>query len=389
MRLRARSEEGVTIVVAIMLMTLMLMIGLASYAYVDVQQRQSSVERLGESAFNLTEGALNTQAFILSRSWPGLTPQPQCTNAGGGAGCPDNARLMASFTGPDYASGSSWSTTVRDDGTTPQEFYDATAVNLQPNYDANANKRLWVRSEGIVAGRRRTLAALVQIETRSEELPRKTIIAGRFSTSNSGNKIIVETNSTATSPHEVLLRCDLTVTPCDEYSSNGTRPQVNGTVLGGQFVGKTALDPATVERLKARAEADGTYFPAGQCPTGLAGAVVFVENANCTYTGNANINSAAAPGVVIFRNGTLNIGGTANFYGVIYMLNEANSSDDLVTLNGTGGVYGGIFVDGPAGGIKVGSSKLNLVYTDSAFSSVTSYGTASVVQNSFREIASP
>lgn len=389
MRLRLRSEEGVTIVVAIMLMTLMLMIGLASYAYVDVQQRQSSVERLGESAFNLTEGALNTQAFILSRRWPGLTPQPQCTNAGGGAGCPDNARLMASFTGPDYASGSSWSTTVRDDGTTPQEFYDAAAVNLQPNYDANANKRLWVRSEGIVAGRRRTLAALVQIETRSEEFPRKTIIAGRFSTSNNGNKTIVETNSTATSPHEVLLRCaDVTVPTCAKYRNDGSRPQVNGTVLGGQFVGKPALDPATVERLKARAEADGTYFPAGQCPSGLAGAVIFVENANCSYTGNATINSAAAPGVVIFRDGKLSLGGTTNFHGVIYMLNQADSAEDLVTLGGNTRVDGGIFVDGQ-GGIAVGSSGLNLVYTDSAFSSVTSYGTASVVQNSFREVASP
>ena len=80
---------------------------------------------------------------------------------------------------------------------------------------------------------------------------------------------------------------------------------------------------------------------------------------------------------------TLN--GTATFYGVIYHANVDESSDMLVTLTGNISVYGSIVIDG-AGGLSAGSSKVNLVYNPNAFAGLKAFGTAGIVQNTFREI---
>jgi hypothetical protein len=44
-----------------------------------------------------------------------------------------------------------------------------------------------------------------------------------------------------------------------------------------------------------------------------------------------------------------------------------------------------VLVDGP-GVVEVGSSKSNVVFTPNAFKAVQSYGTAGVIQNTWREI---
>jgi hypothetical protein len=46
---------------------------------------------------------------------------------------------------------------------------------------------------------------------------------------------------------------------------------------------------------------------------------------------------------------------------------------------------GGVFVDGP-GGVLIGSNRVNVTYDPRAFTSIESYGTAGLVQNSWREV---
>ncbi len=70
-----------------------------------------------------------------------------------------------------------------------------------------------------------------------------------------------------------------------------------------------------------------TYYATG-CPSSLAGAFIYIENANCSYTGGS-INSAAAPGVVIMGGGTLSLGGNSKYYGLIYNANSQGSNPDL------------------------------------------------------------
>ena len=116
-----QSERGTAIVMAIALMTMMVTVALAAYSFVDTQQKESMRERQRESSFNLAEAALNSQSFVLSRRWAGAPTSyaastPTCSNGGGVAvQCPDPAQLTAAYNSPDYATGSTWKTTVYDD----------------------------------------------------------------------------------------------------------------------------------------------------------------------------------------------------------------------------------------------------------------------------------
>ena len=393
MTIRMSSEDGVAMVMAIVLLTIMLGLGLASYAYVDTQQRLASVERIRESAFNMAEGVHETQAFGLARNWPSAaSPQPACTQATGGAKCPVDAALRESFAATEIGSGATWSTSVHDDY--GNDFYDAAAVNARPSYDENRNNRLWLRSEATVQGQKRAVVSVVQLETLVEAFPRRTVLAGRFRTTNDGQKTMVETGSSASSPHFVTVRCAPAGSGCLEYRTNSTPAQINppGSTSTGEYVGQPAVPQSSVDRLKQTAMVNGTYYPAGTCPPTLTGAVVYIESADpCSFTGNTTFNGVAAPGIVVMRTGKLSLGGGVKYFGLIYHLNQpdapaAPSTGYLVEVNGNASVSGAVFVDG-SGGVSIGSSGGgNLVYSDTAFSSVKSYANAGVVQNTWREI---
>jgi hypothetical protein len=136
-------------------------------------------------------------------------------------------------------------------------------------------------------------------------------------------------------------------------------------------------------RLKATAIADGTYYTG--CPASLTGRVVYIEAGNCSYTGNNVFNSSAQPGFVIQNSGTMYIGGTVNFYGVIYQVNATALTSAVMQVQGNAQIFGGVLVDGQATTIA-GSSKVNIVLDPAAFDAVASYGSAGVIQNTWREI---
>jgi hypothetical protein len=141
-------------------------------------------------------------------------------------------------------------------------------------------------------------------------------------------------------------------------------------------------------RLKATAIANGTYY-ATTCPTAaqLTGQVVYVDvTGSCGYTSNSQFNSAAAPGVLILDHATLSLGGTCNFFGVVYAANASNLAADMVQTQGNSVVTGGVVIDGAAGQFVVGSSGDNIVFDLNAYRAVASLGSAGIIQNTFREI---
>ena len=396
MRRLLNQERGTAIVVAIALMTMMTVVGLAAYAFVDTQQVETMRERQRESSFNLAEATLNSQSFVLSRRWAGsatayANTTPTCSNTSAPAlYCPDPAQLSAAYNTPDYATGATWTTTVWDDVSGP--FYNATAVETTttPHWDQNANRRVWVKAETTVRGRRRTLVALVQVQEHIEFLPKKVIIAGQFELTPNGNGVYIQTVPDATSDHKVTLRCNMATPGCSEYTPDKKNPQLDppGAIEGQQFVGEDALSDDTKERLKERAIADGRYFQ-NVCPTDeqLTGKVVWVEGCpEGKYTKNNVWNAQGASGILIWADGVLELGGKSDFWGIVYHLNNDDSSDnEVLRLRGGLTIHGGAFVDGP-GGIDVGSNRVNITYDEGAFVGVSSYGSASIVQNSWRDI---
>jgi hypothetical protein len=419
MRNRITAEHGSALVTALLLTMIMLTVGLAGLAQVDVQQEQSGVERVRETSFNLGEGVLNAQIFAVSRRWPGPgagagTPAAApfvygpCTQDSISQNCPSAETIRRLFTSPETAGPIAWRTEVRDNATTvpptcptspstASPFYSDASTQGQYPYDCNNDGRVWVRAQATVRGRTRALVALVQAERETQQLPRAALLAGRLKIGNNGNKILVDAQADTTLNAEILLRCTpASGTVCaghegsslaDILSRSKLLTQLNGTLPQLGYAAGPALPTDALERLKQTAITNGTYYT--DCPSladmnKLAGAVVYIESCDKAYKSNTTINTAEAPGALIIENGSIDFQGNTTYHGLLYHANVSNSDLNLVKLTGNNGVTGAVFVEGRGGFEIQGSAYLTI--NGAAFDALRSYGSAGIIQNTWREI---
>jgi hypothetical protein len=389
-RHRLRSESGIALPVAMMIAALMLALGLAITAFADRQTLETGTERVKENATTLSEGALNAQANLLASNWPNGAGNAfgTCTQASTAARCPDPGNLLRGFTNSDFTV-SAWSISIRDNGL--GAFYDDAATAGQPAYDASGpggggpDNMVWLRAQATVRGRARTIVALVRAFPVGQNFPRGVVTAGSFSTSNNGKKPMVDPG---TGPG-VNVRC----TPGAGAPTRGDsclnfvadKGQVWPPTYKADSTIPSAMSAADISTLRSRAQAANTYY--ATCPGTLPSApVVFIENGGCSYTGSAQYNSAASPGLLVLYNGGIAFGGTVNFYGIVYAVNNSNSnSSNLVDLGGNAQIQGAVVVDGN-GGVTAGSSKMNIVYDPNVFNIVSANATVNIVANSWREL---
>ena len=409
----AGSERGTVLATTMILLALMTTGGLATYAYVDSQTEESGRQRVRETSFNVGEGLLGAQVFILSRGWPGTTATQypsSCTTGAAQDKCPDAGSLVAAFGGPDVAKGVTWQTRVLDnrmdnsrlaslpsDATercaaasraTPSYYDDATMMATPVvTYDENTDCRMWVRAQANIDGRRRTFVGLVRVDQLTEQFPRNTITAGKVATGNSGNKTLIDTDGDppVAQPGAVAVRC-----PSSQGSScvnTGKDEQISPRLINYDYPSPTALSADALDRLRERARSLGTYYTSySGCSQTLAGPLVFIETANVDCTGTMKFNAPPSPsGMLIVGRGTLAFGGTTEFYGLIHHANLDNSSGWLVQTSGTGLIKGSVSVDGP-GGVFINAIQENLIYDPSVFGRLVSYGNAGIIQNTWREI---
>jgi type II secretory pathway pseudopilin PulG len=396
-----RRQEGFALVTAVMVMSLCLMLGFALLTLIQRQQGDSRMQRERESSFAVSEGALNAQIFQLSKQWPanagtGFIYPAQCTQATADPKCPTASTLTKAFKGPDYGAGIAWSTEVHDNVSTAAHYYNDAAVRAQPTWDSNNDGLMWVRAQSYVRAKRRTLVALIRAERLDTLFPRNVITANTVTISDNGNQNYINTGGSY-----LILRCNnpgggqYPTGQCQNWNrSVQVGPNATVNVVANQA---SALSPETVDRMREYAKANNTYFASG-CPN-LAGALVFVERMSpqCSYTGNSEWNSDASPGILIIGSGSLSLSGNTTYHGVVYDVNGSDgvgpvsSADDLIELHGNGCVSGAVVIDGPAGltvGNSNGASKCNgnLAFLPNAANNLHAYGTAGIVQNSFREI---
>ena len=292
--------------------------------------------------------------------------------------------------------------TYHDRATLDSSVCPAATGTMTPcTWDSNADGAMWVRAQATVGTESRTVVALVKLELVAEQFPQNTITAGKFRTSNSGNKVIVDTKGCAAvgappggcksqRAAPVVVRCAASppytrsgsCVGFDQNKGQVSPPDSIQTGFSGRAVPVNAIDD-----FRRRAKAIGTYYASG-CPSSLTGPVVFIENGNCSFTGGT-FNSDTAPGLVVVRTGTLSLGGNVTYYGTIYAANENPSptdSGDVVSLGGTATIQGAVVIEG-LGGLLAGSSKLNVVYDPGASANLYGYGTsAEISQNTFREL---
>jgi hypothetical protein len=383
-RARLSDERGWGLVSSVLVVGILLSMALPLMSLVDTQQRQSAHERKSESSFNLSEAALDAEVFVLGKDWPSLASgayPSACTVASASLNCPSPDLLTRTYTGGDYVN-RNWTVQVRDD--TGTEYYDPALIPTRPSWDSNDNSKLWVRADARAASGLRTVVALVKRVEKVESFPRNAITAGWFSTSNSGNKVVVDTKGDSAQPAPLAVRCTLPPGSdgCLDYETEKGQVSPDTTTPG--FAAETAVHPDVLDRLRRTAQSLGSYYATG-CPASPAGRLIFVESGNCGYTGGGSANSDASPGAFVIARGTLSFGGGMQYYGLVYNANLQRSPGVVVTIHANATVFGAVAVDA-GGGVRVGSSGRNIVYDDGVFPSFKSFSGAVPIQGSWREL---
>lgn len=396
----ARDERGSALVISIVAMSLMLMLGLATIALTDQQTRQSGVERVRESSFNLAEGALQQQSFLLGgKGWPRLAADalpPECTLSSSptvttNRRCPTPSSLVTatgagSFNELDYQGGAVWTTKVRDNSAVNNQVYTSAIDSpTVPRYDANADGFIWVKSSATLKGKTRTIVALLKRDPIPIFLPKAVLVSGALEIGQGGQPGVITTDAT-TKP---VLRCPAYGGDCADYDpATDKKPSqiVPDAVDYNPSLGNRIPD-STLQQLIDTA----TTYTSCPAEAQLSGVVVIdvPDTTACSYQSNAVINSPSSPGIVIMKRGTLELRGTAQFYGMLLHLNlegrdaSVSGTEQCIKITGTNNIYGGIVIEGKCGTYINGNARLNFSPNNLNFS-VT--GVAGLVQNTWREL---
>jgi Tfp pilus assembly protein PilX len=399
---RARQEQGAVLAAAVIVMMVILGLGLALLRFTDSEQTAAAREQSSERAFNVAEAAMNAQVGQLARAWPRqVRPfEPRCTEATTTAsnGCPSTVSLSAGYgrtSGTSCAAGAQteawgssltneWTTYVRDDaaGTT---YFNSSAEQGEPAYDANKDNKLWVRAVGVVNCRIVTLVTLVSRQLTSVPFPKDVVSGNWFAVTNQGKKEIVRAEGEG-QPGEFSLRCEGRASGrCEEWDpkKEQIKPYIKGPPNPSPLLNESQL--AAVRSL---AEAEGTYRSTalGNCPQTveeLSGRPAWLECGDLQFTSDGTVNSLEQPGFLVLGNGSITFKGTTTVYGVLYALNPTNSPGASIVLGGATTVYGALDADG-LGGIELGSNQVNLIYTPRAILELQGSAGATPTRNAFR-----
>jgi Tfp pilus assembly protein PilX len=458
----SRGDRGSALMMALAIMLVGLLIGSALLATAIAQQHQAGNQQQSETAYSLAEAALNAEVFALSQQWPTSADAPEPLNSpgygyptrcnaamNGTSYCPAPADLSA------YSSGSQtcpagtpgdawntgsvtngWTTYVRDagaPGSSTQALFSSSAEKIMAPFNASVDSKgggsVWVRAVGIVNCHIAVLVTKVSDQVGSLSFPKFVLDANSFTTSDNGQKDILNVQDTNGNTSQISLRCAGTA------NGNGAQPP-NATCAGAQNptqiqpvasyasppAGSPTLNASQLAAVKKLAIEKGTYICAspscassGHSPVScssitaaqLQGSPVYIDgDASCYGNGdirvpsNPTINTLSAPGFLVIVDGSIEFTGSATYYGVIYAPNPAGHSGNILTLGGTSTIVGGVNVDGNAA-LTLGSSGNGAVnctdtgksqkcgdleYDAAAFSGLTSFDGAASAPNMFRQL---
>jgi hypothetical protein len=333
---RLTDERGSTVVTALLAAMVMMMLGMALLTIVDTQARQSGQERTRDKTFNLSESVLTNEAFVLARNWPELAPasNPACSAAGAGfadtlgstAAAPAaverlRPNLNDSYKNDSSYSGATWQVNICDDTAGSTVWSDTLLSNK--TWDANDNNMVWVHAQSTVNSKTRAVVGLVRVRDAAVLDSKYALIAGRvtddlgtavnnLSTNALGGvlsgllgstpTVAADPSRSATTPPSsgvTGLRCgalDVSLTPpqtclAGTLGATGALPIVSTLITGGkleQFPRPiSAVSSETIDRLRSKAVATGTYYEAS------AGAATVALAPACTFTGASGTRSAS------------------------------------------------------------------------------------------------
>ena len=412
----ARDEDGWAMVTSIVLTGLMLVMGLALLSIVDTQAKQSRTERVSDSSFNLAEGALNAEAFLLSRNWPTTAPTASsCSTTasinGDLATSSAVQRILTdSFTNSDYATTSTWKVNVCDDTNSTSDTWSDSKLSSAYGYDQNQNGKLWVRAQTTVRGQSRAVAALVVVQHPPIMPGGYAVLGGGVATSLSfvtnsllasstllgqlTTDLLNKNNDKLVDDGKIGVRCGLT-----SLCADGVFTGLSSTTLGPlllandwvQYGSTAAVNDDTIadfrDQAKNKITGVDTYVASvaanGSCipSNATTSSVVFVELVG-DGTQTCTVNAATNPTVkmLVVANGRISISGNGTFTGVVYGLNRqrltvsggddraarsctnltnvlvATNPCEIVSITSPAKVKGAVYADGATGDVGMYAS---------------------------------
>jgi hypothetical protein len=397
-----RREEGVALLVSIVSVALMATLGFSLLAVADRQTGETRTEKSSEAAFNLAEATLNAQAFLAGRNWPKSTAQMPAP-ASAAAPCSgqtmtgtldipaatvtlhDQLQSMLAQTYRGATAGSQWWVTACEEG--GRSSWDASLLNgvaYDPSVVASPTakpRRMWIRAEAQVGGRKRAVVGLVQAGQSSVFPPNLAVVTGKMGadiTTTTGQVL----SGAVTGPligaltgggqpmieGPVGLRCSLLDTAdllgCLSGLFKLTSILTVAPLLqANDFVdyrADTVISAEQLALLRQQAQETGTYYAttsggvggvangAACLPAGATGKIVFIEQVG-NGTGSCILNTTANPvaTALIVGSGGVRVQGTGTFTGVIYALHRKSLAGGIadVRLEGSPQVVGAVFAD--------------------------------------------
>jgi Tfp pilus assembly protein PilX len=407
-----RSEGGNALITAILVVAMMAGLGTAMVSIIDTQTTQTRVQRSSDTTFNLAEATLNAEAFLLGRNWPQSTANMP-TPAGPASPCsgqsitgtlddpPASATpslrdqiqsvLAQTYAGSTTTTGAQWWLTACQEG--GRNAWDSSLLNglaydpTVASSPAPQPRRMWVRAEAKIDGRRRAVAALVQAGQQAV-FPNLGLVTGIMG-DDLGNVLNGLTSGPLLGPitnllinsdpivvGNVGLRCSLLdatdllgclsglLKATSALGPIGALLQANNYV---DYNSDSTISADQLSLLRQQAQATGTYYPSASNGTGAvangasclpansAGKIIFIDKIG-NGTGSCIINSATNPsakalivgsgGVRVCSNSTCAASGTPGTYtGVIYTLHRADPTLEDVRIEMGAKVVGGVYID--------------------------------------------
>jgi len=407
-----RSERGNALITAVLVVAMMAGLGTAMVSVIDAQTTQTSVQRSSDTAFNLAEAALNAEAFLLGRNWPQSTsnmPNPAgaaspCSGqtVSGTLDAPASSTnpslrdqvqsvLAQTYAGSTTTTGAQWWLTACQENS--RNAWDSSLLNglaYDPTVASDPMpkpRRMWVRAEAKVDGRRRAAVALVQAGQQAV-FPNLALVTGKM-----GDDLGTVLNGVTSGPllggltnqligtqpmiqGDVGLRCNL----LDATDLLGCLSGVlKATTLLGpigallqsnnyvDFQSDSTITADQLALLRQQAQATGTYYATSNAgvggvaagasclPAGSAGKIIFIEKVG-DGTGSCIVNTSTNPSAkaLIVGSGSVRVcansgcstsSSAGTFTGVIYALHRTATTLSDVRIEDGGKVVGGVYVD--------------------------------------------
>ena len=358
---------GVVAALAISAAALVAFVGNVRHGSVDTSQHVKS--------FTVCEAGLDVGMPLLSSQWPATSTSIPTFDASAFRARFNTGQFPNPPSGPFISV--SW-------------YDDQDPVNTAINWDQNGNGLLWMVSQANGAKRSTRVISLVQRNWFTMSLPRGIPLwaGGNLLSNGQGNnpKIRIEVpppTGTVTTVHVGGTIEETSVT-------QGGIAQLTGSQISPL---EQVFPQTLVDALTTLAQANGRYFtslaaaeaspvdPVWSPTGGLSGLTVIKPPAPTTIkvTGNTDLNTEAQPGVFMILGGSsLDWGGNAQYYGVIY------SEGPMDTSHGTADIHGMVVTKNT----EDMKGTPNILYNDNCIANLDRRFPSIVrrVQNSWREV---